>query len=282
MKNSQFAGLAGSTVAIAALAFAGVAHAANMPMPASGPPPWVPQWAGYYIGVNGGGIEGQTRTGLSPFSNAAPVGGLPPNQPDLIAVGANSSFNNSGSIIGGQFGYMFNLKAPNWFPWGYVAALEVSFDAMSLKGSNATAGIFPQAPGNTFTFNRSVGADWLLLLTERSGFDWGNWFPYLTAGFAVANLKYSNTFADAACTNCPLTGSFNKTALGLAWGAGLEWRWDNHWSLRGEYLYLWFADDVTGQTFPTDPAQLGPGASVFNHHASFGENIGRGALSYRW
>jgi len=58
-----------------------------------------------------------------------------------------------------------------------------------LKGSNATGGIFPQAPGNTFTFNRSVGADWLLLLTERSGFDWGNWFPYLTAGFAVANLK---------------------------------------------------------------------------------------------
>jgi len=152
---------------------------------------------------------------------------------------------------------------------------------MSLKGSNATAGIFPQAPGNTFTFNRSVGADWLLLLTERSGFDWGNWFPYVTAGFAVASLKYNTTFIDPSnCANCPLTGAFNKTALGLAWGAGLEWRWDNHWSLRGEYLYLWFADDVTGTTMPLGVA-TGLNAN-FNNHATFGENIGRGALSYRW
>src|SRR5580704_5444756 len=245
MKNLQFAGLAGSTVAIAALAFAGVAHAANMPMPASGPPPWVPQWAGYYIGVNGGGIEGTTRTGINlTFPNSYFNVG---NQPAVNAT-ADGSFNNSGSIIGGQFGYMFNIKGPNWFPWGYVAALEVSFDAMSLKGSNSSTAVYPVNQPNTFTFNRSVGADWLLLLTERSGFDWGNWFPYVTAGFAVASLKYSNTFIDPVfCVNCPLTGSFNKTALGLAWGAGLEWRWDNHWSLRGEYLYLWFADDVTGQ-----------------------------------
>jgi opacity protein-like surface antigen len=81
-----------------------------------------------------------------------------------------------------------------------------------------------------------------------AGFDWGNWFPYATAGLALAKLKYSDNYASISCTSC-LTGSFNKTAFGLAWGAGLEWRWDNHWSLRGEYLYLWFADDVTGQTF---------------------------------
>jgi opacity protein-like surface antigen len=96
----------------------------------------------------------------------------------------------------------------------------------------------------------------------------------------VANLKYSTTYADAFCTNCPVGGAFSKTALGLAWGAGLEWRWDNHWSLRGEYLYLWFADDVTGTTTPFDTA-LG-GAAIFKNHATFGENIGRGALSYRW
>jgi len=277
MKNSQFAGLAGSTVAIAALAFAGLAHAAP-PMPPPGPPPFVPQWAGYYIGVNGGGIEGTTRTGINlTFPNSYFNVG---NQPQVNAT-ADGSFNNSGSIIGGQFGYMFNLKAPNWFPWGYVAALEVSFDAMSLKGSNANTTVYPVSAPTTFTFNRSVGADWLLLLTERSGFDWGNWFPYVTAGFAVANLKYTNTFTDPFCAaggNCPLTGSFSKTALGLAWGAGLEWRWDNHWSLRGEYLYLWFADDVTGTTTPTNPAVYGN----FNHHATFGENVGRGALSYRW
>jgi outer membrane immunogenic protein len=285
MKKSQFAGLAGSTVAITALAFAGLAHAANLPMPAPAAPAWVPQWEGYYIGINGGGMEGTTRTGINILNNNVGTPGVADN---LQAAGADSSFNNSGSIIGGQFGYMFNLKAPSFFPWGYVSALEVSFDAMSLKGSNATAGILPTAPfaapgtpPGTFGFNRSVGADWLLLLTERAGFDWGNWFPYATAGFAVASLKYSNTFADTSCTNCPIDASFKKVAFGLAWGAGLEWRWDNHWSLRGEYLYLWFADDVTGQTFPFDFPSLG-GSSTFNHHATFGENIGRGALSYRW
>jgi outer membrane immunogenic protein len=284
MRNSQFAGLAGSTVAITALAFAGLAHAANLPLPEPAAPAWVPAWQGYYIGVNGGGVVGTTRTGvdvLSTFPNTGPTAN-PFVFQNLGAVGAHSSFNNSGSIIGGQFGYMFNLKAPSFFPWGYVSALEVSFDAMRLKGSNATTGdiISPDGTTNTFTFNRSVGADWLLLLTERAGFDWGNWFPYATAGFALASLKYSNTFDDGAlCVSCPIAASFHKTAFGLAWGAGLEWRWDNHWSLRGEYLYLWFADDVTGQTFPLDTAI---GAVTLNHHATFGENIGRGALSYRW
>ena len=123
MKKSQFAGLAGSTVAITALAFAGLAHAANLPMPAPAAPAWVPQWEGYYIGINGGGMEGTTRTGINILNNNVGTLGVADN---LQAVGADSSFNNSGSIIGGQFGYMFNLKAPSFFPWGYVSALEVS------------------------------------------------------------------------------------------------------------------------------------------------------------
>jgi outer membrane immunogenic protein len=273
----------GSGLAAAALAFAGSAHA-QMPMPK-------PTWEGYYIGVNGGGVSGTTNTGMF-ISNSTIVTSLPPLGAQFAGAwqaGAGNQFNNSGSIFGGQFGKL-------WQTGALVAGIEVAFDAMKLKGSTTSTDVYPGAGApNTFTFNESVGADWLLTFMMRAGFDWGAWYPYATGGAAVASLKYTNSFTDmiycpggfagGTMPSCPLAGSFKQVAPGLAFGGGLEWRWGDHWSLRGEFLHIVFADDVTGTTASPSVPPVAPPLTFFgiwNHKASFEENIVRGFISYRF
>jgi opacity protein-like surface antigen len=62
-------------------------------------------------------------------------------------------------------------------------------------------------------------------------------------------------------------------------GAGLEWRVANHWSLRGEYLYLIF-NELTADSRIFNP--LGPQNAFFHHTASIQESIVRGAISYKY
>jgi len=259
----RFAGLAfsGSALAAAALALTGSAHAAP------------PNWAGYYIGFNGGAVEGTTNTGLGVINGPGPFYFTPGNIPAVVAGGTNQ-FNNTGSMFGGQFGYM--LQAGN-----FVGGLEAAFDTMKLKGSVTTTNVYPFNVPNTFTFHESVGADWLLTLMMRGGLDWGAWYPYATVGAAFASLKYSNTFTDPGfCGNCPAVASQTQVVAGLAFGGGLEWRLDNHWSLRGEYLRIQFADDFNGTSSIVQI--LFPFVASFKHNATFAENIGRGFISYKW
>ena len=77
-----------------------------------------------------------------------------------------------------------------------------------------------------------------------------------------------------------LNTAFTQNKIGAAFGAGLEWRFDHHWSLRGEYLFVMFS----GMSAP-DQFQLaagGPTGFFLQHQANFYEQIGRVALSYKF
>ena len=85
-------------------------------------------WTGFYAGINGGYAWGQ-----SSWSDPA--------------VGANSgSFNTSGGLVGGQFGY-------NWQTGTVVLGVETDADWMSVKGSTAGTGGICAADGG----GQSVG-----------------------------------------------------------------------------------------------------------------------------
>jgi hypothetical protein len=60
-------------------------------------------------------------------------------------------------------------------------------------------------------------------------------------------------------------------------GGGVEWRWDNHSMLRGEYLFVEFSS-LKGVSMPVN----GPFFATFNHRATFSKNIGRLFLSYKF
>jgi len=77
--------------------------------------------------------------------------------------------------------------------------------------------------------------------------------------------------------------SVSDTKSGFALGAGLEWKWDAHWMLRGEHRYVQF-DGVSGtapqlvSAVPAFPAQT----NCLIWSGQFKENIGRVAVSYKF
>jgi outer membrane immunogenic protein len=89
------------------VAGAGSAVAADLPVKAPPPgvmPAYLSDWAGFYIGINGGGGWGTTTFDFSTLDNAKPSGG----------------------IFGGHAGY-------NWQYGSVVAGLEVDFDGADIK-----------------------------------------------------------------------------------------------------------------------------------------------------
>jgi outer membrane immunogenic protein len=296
-------------IAATALAFAGAAHAADMPL-LKAPPAAAPTWTGFYIGVNGGGSEGttQTGTGVGPGCNggafyapmgtssgapgatgltcgpASMTGNIPTNIFNIMDAGSNS-IHTSGAMAGGQVGYLLQAGS-------IVGGLEIGFDWWNAKGSATNGNVYTTfgetGPGVAaraafngvpYAFTQNVSTQWLFTFLGRIGFDLGAWYPYVTAGFAAADLKYSNAFADGI--GGVMGFSSEQVKPGIAAGAGLEWRWDSHWSLRGEYLYIEFSD-INGFANVSGPASPPGSFTQLTQKATFSQNIGRAALSYKF
>jgi outer membrane immunogenic protein len=256
----------------------GSAIAADLPMKAPPPPVLVPTWTGFYIGVNAGGVWGTDDPNLA----ITPNGYFAGLNSAAVAAAGSQKFNNSGGLAGGQIGYLQDFGA-------IIAGLEAGFDWMGLRGSQSINQLYPtqacgQAAGCAFSINQSGKTDWMFTLLGRVGANAGAWFPYITGGLAVANLKYSHAFFDnntAVPVNTAL--SLSQTQAGFALGAGIEWKWDAHWMFRAEYLYTQFSG-VYGLT-PRLVSSVAGFPAQTNYAISSGtfiENIGRVAVSYKF
>jgi outer membrane immunogenic protein len=269
--------------ALALLTVSGAAQAADMPVKAQPLPVAAPSWTGWYVGLNGGGAWGTTDptvTNLGPDSFFAVA-----NVPPVLAAGSQS-FNSSGGVVGGQFGYLAQTGRAVW-------GLEAGFDWMNLRGSRSTP--FAAYATNAFgyTWNESSKSDFLFTLTGRVGPDLGGWYPYITGGLAVASIKYSATYTDTfypannAATASGGTNAFNQTRAGYAVGGGAEWRVAPHWLVRGEYLFMDFGS-ISGTGLiacsggVTVCAGAGTARTTFSYSERFRENLGRVAVSYQF
>ncbi len=157
---------------------------------------------------------------------------------------------------------------------------------MHVGGSTAGGGFYPVQfcfqNGCAYAVSDSARTDWLFTLLSRAGLNFGPWFPYVTGGLAVARIHYSVAFSDNdAMVDANTTGSFSKLQAAPVVGGGLEWRWNDHWSLRGEYLYMVF-NGSGGTTPPLNTLIGSPPNSPFSISDRLRENILRAALSYRF
>jgi outer membrane immunogenic protein len=96
-------------VGLLALVMAGAGSAMAADLPVKAPPPaampvYLSDWAGFYIGINGGGGWGHTKFDFTPALNTTASGGL----------------------VGGHVGY-------NWQYGSVVAGLEADFDGADIK-----------------------------------------------------------------------------------------------------------------------------------------------------
>ena len=205
-----------ASAALGALALGEPARAADLKLPVKAPYLQAAfDWTGFYIGGH---------TGYSRGSNSATLW-------DPLPTATSGNF--SGIIGGVQAGY--NWRAPS----GLLLGVEGDLTFPSYLASNSITSLI-STPRNDF-FEQW---DYLGTVRGRIGYASSHWLLYATGGFAYLGERFVNTPA--------VTGLEEKhIAVRPGWvaGAGVEYAFAPHWTVRLEYLYSQF--ERANVTFPS-------------------------------
>lgn len=206
-------------VSTAVLATVGSAAAADLPAryPVKAPPVVAPvfTWTGFYIG---GFVGGAWTDGDVSAYDRSPI---------PFVANRGWGYSNDSSFIGG------GTVGINWQPVGspWVLGLEGEIGYLSLSGSAYN-------PLATTLYATSSVGDWYGVIAGRLGYAWDRVLLYAKGGAAFVNVENTivgPTFAVSA----------SETKATWAVGGGLEWAFDQNWSIKAEYLYLGLNDTQT-------------------------------------
>jgi outer membrane immunogenic protein len=235
--------------AVAAIGFASVASAADMPAKApvyKAAPVAMYNWTGFYVGLNAGGSWGHqdnslvdTTTGITLLENSDHIDGF---------------------IGGGQIGY-------NWQVNQWVFGLEADFQGSGQKADGAFALPVIGAPGS-LSIAYTDKLDWFGTVRGRLGWAIDRWMPYITGGWAYGHGELSGTSTFLGITTA---SSDTHNYSGWTIGGGVEWAFYNNWSAKFEYLYIDFGDATQ---------IIAPTVSVVS--GTLTDNIVRGGINYRF
>jgi len=258
MKKLAIATIAGSALLTGVV----TASAADMAVKAA-PVPMAPapfSWTGFYIGANVGGAWTPNNGGsdfgplFPPFLVLAPQAAIPtliPGQLDVLG----GTGRQSGVIGGGQIGY-------NWQVNQFVLGVEADAVGSGLNGSSASATRSFGPPILLATVNQTVTVDfgkidWMASFRGRAGFAVNQALFYVTGGAAVASIGGSTTtvvngpgIAIPAGTFVATDGG-TTTRWGWTVGGGIEWAFNQNWSVGGEYRYTDLGNRSTTFTIPS-------------------------------
>ncbi|HEY6255808.1 MAG TPA: outer membrane beta-barrel protein, partial [Xanthobacteraceae bacterium] len=210
---------------VSGLAFAGAAYGADMAPVLKAPPPPVPTWAGFYLGIDGGVTR---HDGSFNDLNGSGV--------STIESGGSFVTSKTGGIVGGYAGYNFQDRS-------FVYGVEADINWVGAKATEAWGGLTP----SFFSASQSQDIPWLATFRLRAGIDVESTLFYLTGGLAVGQVKDSfNGFCSS--TNTCFGGfpagtnfaSFSESTTRLGWtaGVGFEHMFASHLTFRGEFRYV--------------------------------------------
>jgi outer membrane immunogenic protein len=237
-------------LATSALAFAGQAFAADLPvrMPVKAPVVAVPySWTGCYVGGHIGAGWDRTR-----FSD--------PDGNTIADTGDSFGINSRAGGLGGvQAGCDYQF-ANRW-----VIGLAGDFSWANINGAGTDP--FFSGKGDD-PIRLTTRTDTLATITGRVGYAFDNVLLYGKGGAAFAHNRYSLQNLVFINTNsCSVSGidvACNATTstdrAGWTIGAGFEWAFARNWSLMVEYDHYAFGNK--GVRF-TDP-NAGPVVAVLN------------------
>ena len=143
------------------------------------------QWTGFYLGINGAGLFGQSKWSDTD-AHPHPKGGL----------------------IGGTAGYNWQVRGP------WVIGLEGDGAWADSSGSE----------GCGEDISCETKSSWLATVRGRVGYAWNPLMPYLTGGMAVGDIEANRTgFHGANDTNVGWTvGIGGEGTVGPHWTVKLE------------------------------------------------------------
>ena len=197
-------------------------------------------WAGLYLGANLG-YAWDANLGFSnsytTTSDPSPINNL------------SAGIAPEGLFAGGQIGY--NFQRANNLLWGIETDLQWAniTDSGSIACSSSTKGSCDTVAGSI-----KASIDYFGTLRGRVGYIQGPLLPYITGGFAYAGLSQR-------ASGTPWTASGDTVVPGWTVGAGVEYKVTDHWSVKGEYLFLDFPNIAIGtstaQDFEVSAVRLG-------------------------
>ncbi|MGJ4939130.1 outer membrane protein [Bradyrhizobium sp. HKCCYLS1011] len=174
------------------------------------PAPLPPTWAGFYIGVQGGGGWGRTK---ETFFGA----------PNTVGFLGTQNYDTSGGFVGGVAGY-------NWQFGNYVIGLEGDYHWSDINGRSAVINPALGFGDTYFTKIRSFGD-----IKGRLGWATGPALLFISGGAAVGDLQHRY---DAGLN--PPSFVQNDWRWGWTVGVGGEYMFAPNWSAKLEYNFIDF------------------------------------------
>jgi outer membrane immunogenic protein len=225
------------------------------PPPAPAAPAFISDWAGFYIGINGGGGWAHESFEPSLFFLNTPLLTTPPGT------------SPKGGIFGFQAGH-------NW-QWGpVVGGLEVDFDGADLTSSTS---FFPVVPGTLATMDKKI--DELASVRARLGYlIFPNWLLYGTTGVGFGHDRIATTVSTFPVPLLEASQTTDINMFGWVVGAGLEYKFFNNWLIRGEWLHY----DFGRVTDPSAAGFLNSTILIDTGNIRTTVDVARAALSYKF
>ena len=255
-------------------------------------------WAGFYIGANGGYSVGTHKTNVVAIAGPnlnVPAGTLLYGGPQDFML-APDGWNG-----GGQIGYNWHVM-PQW-----VAGIEA--DLQLAKASDRVNCYLPCGTTIALTTATGVGTpgatpvvfseasvesklDWFGTLRARVGRASGPAFFYFTGGLAYGEVSSSARVAGRTIgvilggTINTFAGSYDTSETKIGWtlGSGLEAQLAGNWSLKTEYLYvdLGTVENTFNTIFLTPGGLAGDLAVTRTVSTEIKEHIFRAGLNYKF
>jgi outer membrane immunogenic protein len=236
------------SVGLGGLGSASAADMAVKARPMVAPPPVIFSWTGCYIGAEGGGNWGRSRTRVNttgePFQDA---------------------FDISGGIAGGEWGCNYQMGQ-------FVIGYEGDFSWTNKKGT-----AFDGRTAGNALIPITVEERWISTQRGRLGWAWDRVLLFVTGGVAFTDARWSGALLPSAGFAPAFIASDSMRHVGWVVGAGIEYAITNNWSVKGEYLYT----DLGSQTI-CSPACVTPFGPFAARSVSLTDNMVRVGVNYRW
>jgi outer membrane immunogenic protein len=222
------------------------ASAADMAVKAVAPlysPVPMSRWSGFYVGINGGYGWGSTDHTVT------------------LAAGLSSgSFDVSGGILGGTFGYNQQFGS-------FVVGFEGDANKTWINGSKSNNIGFANplgigAANIALPLTLTSELAWLGTARARVGYDWNGTLGYVTGGAAFGNVTSK---VSSQLLGISGYAAQSDTRMGWTIGVGVEHQFMPNLSGKLEYLYV----------------DLGKNTQLLVDNVGFTTSIVRAGLNYR-